>query len=279
MEAISKWKNALVTGGASGLGLGFTIRLLRRGVQVTVLGRKIPPEVRAQLDRAAASGATNWLPLVADVTDEVRIGGLIASAAAKTGTFDLVIHCAGVALNRAFSKTSHEDFRRLININLIGSFNLASAVIPHMNQGSRLALVASMAGITSNYAYSAYSASKFGVVGLATTLRYEYEPRGISISCICPPEVRTPMVVEERSPGNHDEIALVLKDMAGSLDLDSAVDSMLAQLDRGRWMIIPGIAAKLVAATFRYLPFVHFAVTHYIVRRELRKQKRAASLP
>ncbi|MEO9334715.1 SDR family NAD(P)-dependent oxidoreductase [Pseudomonas guguanensis] len=276
---MSKWKNALITGGASGLGLGFTVRLLRRGTRVTVLDMRIPSNVRVQLDQAAAIGATSWSPLVADVTDENVLGRLVAAQITEFGRLDLVIHCAGVALNRAFAKTSHDDFRRLININLIGSFNLASAVIPHMNPGSRLALVASMAGITSNYAYSAYSASKFGVVGLATTLRYEYEPRGISISCICPPEVRTPMVVEERSPGNHDEIALVLKDMAGSLDLDVAVDSMLAQLNRGRWMVIPGIAAKLVAATFRYLPFVHFAVTHYIVRRELRKQKRAASLP
>src|SRR3546814_2598867 len=55
----------------------------------------------------------------------------------------------------------------------------------------RLALIASMAGLTSNYAYAAYGASKFGVVGLATTLRYEYEPLGIGISCICPPEVKT----------------------------------------------------------------------------------------
>src|SRR3546814_20252586 len=80
--------------------------------------------------------------------------------------------------------------------------------------GSRLALIASMAGLTSTYAYAAYGASKFGVVGLATTLRYEYEPPGIGFRCICPPEVNTPMVARVR-PNRHP-VSLDLKVSAGS---------------------------------------------------------------
>src|SRR3546814_19586442 len=99
-----------------------------------------------------------------------------------------------------------------------------------MGKGSCLALIASMAGLTSNYAYAAYGAPKFGVVGLATTLRYEYEPLGIGISCICPPEVKTPMVASERANGNP--VSLELKEFAGSLEIDPACDAMLAGLDR-----------------------------------------------
>lgn len=150
--------------------------------------------------------------------------------------------------------------------------HVASAALQHMTAGSQLALVASMAGLTSNYAYAAYGASKFGVVGLATTLRYEYEPRGITVSCICPPEVVTPMVAYERSPGNADDISLMLKDITGSLELNAAVDSMLTQLDRGRWLIIPGAKAKAVATLYRFLPPIHFAVIRHIATRELRKR-------
>src|SRR3546814_665032 len=135
--------------------------------------------------------------------------------------------------------------------------------------GSRLALIASMAGLTSNYAYAAYGASKFGVVGLATTLRYEYEPLGIGISCICPPEVKTPMVASERANGNP--VSLELKEFAGSLEIDPACDAMLAGLDAGRWMIIPGVNSRITAFAARYLPRPFHAVMHRLICRAMRK--------
>jgi len=63
-----------------------------------------------------------------------------------------------------------------VDINLKGSRNFAAAVLPHMASGSRLVLLASLAGLVGNYAYAAYNASKFGVVGLASALRIEYKP-------------------------------------------------------------------------------------------------------
>src|SRR3546814_19262713 len=109
-----------------------------------------------------------------------------------------------------------------------------------------------MAGVTSNYAYAAYGASKFGFVCRVTTLRYEYEPLGIGISCICPPEAKTPTVASERANGNP--VSLELKECAGSLEIDPACDAMLAGLDAGRWMIIPGVKSPTTAFAARSLP-------------------------
>jgi NAD(P)-dependent dehydrogenase (short-subunit alcohol dehydrogenase family) len=156
-----------------------------------------------------------------------------------------------------------------MEINVTGTYHFARAVLPHLRKGDRLALTASMAGITSNYAYSSYGTSKFAVLGLATTLRYEYEPLGIGISVICPPEVMTPMVDEEIAKGN--KIGLEIKQVAGSLQPDYACDKILAGLLAGQWMIIPGFKAKATAFAARRFPGLFHLVTMTIVRKVMRK--------
>lgn len=268
---MATWKHALVTGAGSGLGLGFSVRLLQGACRISALDLALGEHARRQLDEAAAQGQVPWQFEPADVTDETGTCSAVDAAIEAFGAPDLVIHCAGVMINRAFADMSGEAFRRVVDVNLNGSFHVAQAVIPHLRAGARLALLASIAGLTSNYAYTAYGASKFGVVGLATTLRYEYEPRGIHISCVCPPEVKTPMVVAERAPGNADPISLALKDTAGSLELDAAVDEILRQLDAGRWLIIPGTRARLTAWAARHTPAAFFAVMQAMIRREMRR--------
>lgn len=92
--------------------------------------------------------------------------------------------------------------QRDVEVNLIGSRNFSAAVLPLMTPGAQLALIASLAGLVPNYGYAAYSASKFGVVGLAGCLRLEYRPKGIDVCVVCPPGVETPMVTEERRSGD-----------------------------------------------------------------------------
>lgn len=270
---MKKYQHVIVTGGASGLGLGFAVRLLARGCQVSILDLALSDAIRQQLS-AACQKQGAWQYHSVDVTDEAICIASTKAAVESFGPPDLVIHCAGIILNRTVKEMKGADFKRIIDVNLNGSFHMASAVLPYMKAGSRLALIASMAGITSNYAYAAYGASKFGVVGLATTLRLEYEPLGIQISCICPPEVKTPMVTQERTPGNADEISLALKDYAGSLELDFAADDILKQLDAGRYLIIPGLHAQIVATAVRHFPGTYFRVMNLMVKHEMRKSKK-----
>ncbi|WP_166267175.1 SDR family NAD(P)-dependent oxidoreductase [Marinobacter caseinilyticus] len=262
--------HVMITGAGSGLGLGLALRYLKRGAAVSVLDLMLSDDRRTTLEAAARTGGAAWQFLPADVSDELALGHAVTAAVAAFGAPDLAINSAGVALNKAFSDTTAAEFRRVVGINLNGSFQFAAAVLPTLQPGGRLALVASLAGLISNYGYSAYGASKFGVVGLATTLRYEYEPLGIHLSCICPPEVDTPMVADERLHGNP--VSLELKQFAGSLDTDVACDQMVAGLDAGRWMIIPGHSAKLTAGVARYLPGPFFAVMNRLVKRILARQ-------
>ena len=108
----------------------------------------------------------------------------------------------------------------------------------HMRSGGHLALVASIAGVVSNYGYAAYSSSKFGVVGLASALRIECRTQGIGVSVICPPEVETPMVEEERRTA--PAVTMQTKQFAGTVSLDDLCTQVVHGLEQGRFMIVPG---------------------------------------
>ncbi|MGM0563980.1 MAG: SDR family NAD(P)-dependent oxidoreductase [Pseudomonadota bacterium] len=268
---MAHWQHSIISGGGSGLGLGLAERLLRRGGKVSLLDLSLGNEARHSLDTAATAGGGDWQYQEANLTDEARVNEVVNASIDAFGAPDLAINSAGILINKPFADTDSDGFRRVMDVNVTGSFHFAKAVLPHMSPGGRLALIASMAGLVSNYGYSAYGTSKFAVIGLATTLRYEYEPRGIGISCICPPEVRTPMVTTERSPGQADPISLALKDVAGHLELDEACNAMLKGIDRGRWMIIPGRQSKLIAFVARYFPRASMAFSLFLVRRLLRQ--------
>lgn len=266
-----QWQHSIITGGGSGLGLGLAVRLLRRGTKVSILNRSLAEDSRRALDEAAQQGGGRWQFQSMDVADEDSVRDAVKTAVQAFGPVALAINSAGVAINKTFANTSCAEFRRVIDVNLNGSCHFAAAVLPQLKPGSRLVFIASIAGLTSNYGYSAYGTSKFGVVGLATTLRYEYEPLGIGITCVCPPEVKTPMVAAERTEGNADPISLGLKDMTGSLSIDAACDHILRGIDKGRWMVVSGVRGRMTAFLSRHFPAMFLRIMKFNVLRLMRK--------
>ena len=262
-------RHAIITGAGSGLGHGIAERLLRRGIKVSVLDLGISADRAAKLDAAGAPVQAAWLFHKADVTKLESVKAAVDAAIAAYGPAELAVNFAGIGASASFAEMDDAEFYRVMEINVYGSYHFARAVMPNLRKGDRLALTASMAGITSNYAYTSYGTSKFAVLGLATTLRYEYEPLGIGISVICPPEVMTPMVEEEIATG--DKIGLEIKQVAGSLQPDFACDRILAGLLAGKWMIIPGTKAKLTAFAARRLPGLFHLITMTVVRKVMRK--------
>lgn len=268
----------VITGGGSGLGLGLALRLLGRGENVSILNRTLTDDAKEELNAAATAGSGSWLFIATNICDERSVHDGVNQAVKAYGAAHLAINSAGIGINKSFANTPCAEFRNVIDVNLNGSCHFAAAVLPLMQPGSRLVLIASIAGLLSNYGYSAYGASKFGVVGLATALKYEYEPLGIGISCVCPPEVRTPMVAAERSPGNADPISLGLKDIAGTLDIDYACGDILKGIDKGRWMIVSGPKARASVFVARHFPSVFFTFMKLTIRRLMRRHGMLSTL-
>lgn len=245
-----KWGTVYISGGGSGIGLYFARKFSAMGAKVAIFDLHISKSVRSDLMQLSRAEAPVFHEL--DICDDEAVFSAAEDTVAKLGGPELALNCAGIQISKPFLELSAADFTRVVTINLIGSRNFAAAVLPHMERGSRLAFVASLAGLVSNYTYAAYNASKFGVVGLAGAVRMDSVARGINVSVICPPEVMTPMVEEELK--TMDPITFELKKAAGTLDLDTACKEIFAGLEKGDFYIIPGFRARMIWRLNRWFP-------------------------
>lgn len=262
------WPTALISGGGSGIGLRLAKELRANGTAVAILDRTIGDGVREWAEAGGAPVSAHE----ADVTDSEALTAAVADAVAATGVPALAVNSAGVQASSAFEELSEERFRSVIDVNLVGSRNFAAAVLPRLEPGAKLALIASLAGLVPNYGYAAYSASKFGVIGLAGCLRLEYKPRRIDVCVICPPEVETPMVDEERLTG--DAVGLELKKFSGTLELDDACAQILAGLASSQWMIVPGRKGQLTRRLAQHAPGLMRWTSDRMVRQALAEQRK-----
>ena len=269
MTASTNWNTFHVTGGGSGIGRHLAGMLAGRGAAVAVFDRNIPADATAEIEAARSDVDRPVHTAEVDVCDAEALAGAVAEAVGVIGPPRLAINSAGVSINDRFAEARREDFERTVAVNLFGSRNFAAAVLPHMGTGSRLGLIASLAGITGGYTYAGYAASKAGVIGLARVLRLEYAPEGIGVSVICPPEIMTPMVRQYDTTMHPATRAL--KDVAGTLPLDEACREMLEKLGRDQFTIIPGTKARRAALMTRLLPErVSTAVADRIVAKALK---------
>lgn len=184
---------AVVTGGSSGIGLA-TARLLReRGTELVLLAHD-PTRLETAVREVGAE------PLAADLADpddSARVAARLAQLRP-----DLVVHCAGVGLERAAERTSPEEVRRLLEVNLVAATTITAAVLPVMQaRGSgHLVFVTSLAGRLGVAGEPAYSATKAALDAYATSVAAHCRPRGIRVTTVVPGVVDTPFFTRRGTP-------------------------------------------------------------------------------
>ena len=185
-------RHAVVTGAGRGIGAAIAERLAALGAAITLLGR----------DEARLEATAGRLPkargLVCDVTDEEAVGRVFAQAAEDAGPPTLLINNAGAAHSAPFSKTTLEQFRRMLDVNLTGAFLCSRAALKAMTVAGhgRIVNIASTAGLK-GYAYvSAYCAAKHGLIGLTRALALETAAAGVTVNAVCPGYTDTDMLRE-----------------------------------------------------------------------------------
>ena len=203
---------ALITGGASGLGLACARTIIAAGGEVTLLD--INPESGAA---AIAELGNRARFQVADVSDEAAVADAVDAAVKAHGQLNVVINCAGIlSPGRVLGREAPmplEHFSRAVNINLIGSFNVAKAAAwamqnnPADEDGQRGVIIhtASIAAFEGQIGQSAYAASKAGIVGMTLPMARELARFGIRVMTIAPGVFLTPMVA-----GLPDEVQQAL---------------------------------------------------------------------
>ena len=181
------YKLAVLTGGSSGIGLAVARELVKSGTSVILIARRPGPlaEAKASLEQiisGSSSAEVKVRTLALDVSDSRDVKRKLPPFLDETGIPDILYNGAGIAYPNHFESIPEEMFRQTMEINLGGTWNILSAVIPLMKAagGGTVVNVSSLAGLIGTYGYTAYAASKFALVGLSQSLRNEMKPDGLN---------------------------------------------------------------------------------------------------
>jgi 3-oxoacyl-[acyl-carrier protein] reductase len=209
-----KNKNALITGAGKGIGKAIALALAKEGVNIILVAR-----TQEEIDSVAAkvrSLRVKALAITADVADINSVNTAVEKALAEFGTIDILINNAGIAAFGKFLELEPTDWERIIQVNLMGTYYVTRAVLPNMieRQTGDIINISSTAGLSGNALTSAYSASKFAVLGLTESLMQEVRKHNIRVTALTPSTVATDMAKELKLTDGNPETVMQAEDMA-----------------------------------------------------------------
>ncbi len=184
-------RKCLVTGGGTGIGAGIARSLARAGAAVAVVGRRREPLTRTVATLRALRQPA--FAFAADVTDPKSIGAAVKKATKALGGLDVVVNNAGIGGPNGCAVDGPDRWDEIVRTNLDGVFFATRAALPHLGDGGRIVSISSVLGRFGVPGYTAYCASKHGVIGFTKALALELAPRRITVNTICPGWVDTEM--------------------------------------------------------------------------------------
>jgi NAD(P)-dependent dehydrogenase (short-subunit alcohol dehydrogenase family) len=211
---------AVITGGAQGIGRAVAERLAAGGARVVLWDMDLG---LAQATASALGGGA----VACDVSDWESVRAACAQTEADAGRIDVLVNSAGIAgLTAPVTEYPVDEFRRIVDINLTGTFLVNKAVLPGMRERDygRIVNIASIAGKEGNPNAAAYAASKAGVIGLTKSLGKENADRNISINCVTPAAAKT-RIFDQLTP--------------------EFIQMMLSKIPRGRFLGLDEAAAMI----------------------------------
>jgi 3-oxoacyl-[acyl-carrier protein] reductase len=183
-------RKALVTGASGGIGGAIARALHRQGATVAVSGTR-----REALDALAQELRERVHVHAADLSDPAAVEALVPAVEADIGALDILVNNAGITRDNLFMRMKDAEWEEVIAVNLTAAFRLTRAAVKGMmrRRFGRIISVSSVVGVTGNAGQGNYVASKAGLVGMTKSLAMEVASRGITVNCIAPGMVTTPM--------------------------------------------------------------------------------------
>jgi 3-dehydrosphinganine reductase len=273
-------KTALITGGSSGIGLAVGRSLAEKGANVWLLARGVDG-LNSALESMKYDESQFCGTISADVSDWDQVSAAVAQIESEIGVPDLVVNSAGVAHPGYFQDLGIEIFHWMMDVNYFGTVYICKAVVPGMvARGSgHIVNISSGAGFIGRYGYSAYGATKYAVRGFTDVLRSELKPLGIKVSIAFPPDTDTPQLDYERGFQPPETRALAgiaslisprWENMSTTLSPEEVADSIMHQVERGRYMILPGFEMKLLYWLDRLLGSGIYPILDWLIVRAQR---------
>ena len=211
-------RTALVTGAGSGIGRETALLAARRGADLVICD--VDEAGLAGTEAEARALGRDVLARRVDVADRGQMTEFAAAVGDAVGAVDLLVNNAGVGLAAEFLETELEDWDWIVSINLLGVVHGCKLFVPPMvdrGAGGHVVNVSSAAGYLASPVLTAYSATKFAVLGMSEALREELRPHAIGVTAICPGVINTPITTSSRArgasadPGRRERIAAMYR--------------------------------------------------------------------
>ncbi|MEV4123854.1 SDR family oxidoreductase [Nocardia sp. NPDC049707] len=253
-------KSCLVTGAASGLGRSTALAVVAKGASV-ILTDIDDVGLRHTADEVRARGGVVHLAAPADVSDYDAVVALAAKVHAEVNSVDIVMNVAGIATWGTVDRLTHKQWRRTIDIDLMGPIHVIEEFVPRMievGRGGHLVNVASAAGLLGLPWHAPYSAGKFGLRGVSEVLRFDLRQHRIGVSLVCPGAMATPMVdsvdiagVDRQGAAVQQAVALFMRH---AVTPEQAARSIVRGVERNKYMVYTSPDIRVGYLAQRYFP-------------------------
>lgn len=255
-------QRAFVTGAASGIGRAAALALAERGLRLFLadIDDAGLAETQRQIE---ARGGTVADRRVLDVTDIAAVAARADEWHAAHGAMDVVLNVAGVALFGVVEDMRHEDWKRVIDVNLWGTIHVVECFVPAMIRARRghVVNIASLAGLMGLPWHAAYSTSKWGVVGLSEVLRLDLRQHGVGVTVVCPGAVDTPMkqsaAILGVPPQRPELLELRRRFDRQAVSPDTVASLTRDAIERDRFLVMTSWDVRLLHFCKRHLPRLH----------------------
>lgn len=239
MSTNLKGKNAIITGAGRGIGRAIAIALANEGVNVGLLARS-EEHLQVVVKETEAQGVKAVLA-TADISSNEEVTKAIHSLTNELGTIDILINNAGIAKFGKFMDLEVEEWEKIIQVNLMGVYYVTRAVLPGMieQQSGDIINISSSAGQKGAPITSAYSASKFGVMGITESLAMEVRKHNIRVSALTPSTVATDLAIDnDLTDGNPDKV-MQPEDIAEFIVSQLKLNKRIFVKEAGLWSTNP----------------------------------------
>ena len=187
-------KVALITGSSRGIGKQIAIRLAKEGYNIAINYVNKNEEVDKTIEEIKSQGV-EVLEAAGDVSNFEESKKIVELVIEKFGQIDVLVNNAGITKDTLIMRMQPEDFTRVINVNLVGTFNITKNVVPYMmkKREGRIINISSVVGISGNAGQCNYAASKAGIIGFTKSLAKELASRNILVNAVAPGFIETNM--------------------------------------------------------------------------------------